>query len=254
MKKLYCATLGYLIGMSCLGQGPAAGVRILENDYPMGFEDASLSATNKQRIASDLTTVFSLAVSFDKLKGEEAESGVFRLGDSLMFLSGEETNILIDERDSPKSIRMGKALSDKYLQAFALADTHSNAVRKAHEFVALLNSTNLFAQPPAQVIRQICHITPQAQALLENLPNDQQEFAKAQELIADFGQWEYAGFTVLNFSLRQVISLGDTDETRPVIFLFTIQKANPSNVFGFPMTFYEGKWGFGGRVPDLEIP
>jgi len=244
MKKL---TLFCFLSLPLLGHTQTAIVQIVGQAYPVEFADTNLSAISRHRIASDLTTVFELTPSFEQLKGREISPGVFQFGDALMFTSGEEKYLSIVATNNSPSIWIKEALSDKYQQAFALVDAHSNTIQKAHEFVTLLNSTNLLSLSPVQVIRQICHITPDAET--NDPPNE--ELDAIQRLAANFLQWRYPGFSVLNFSSRQVLDLGEAAEY-PVILLFTVDKSTPSKMFAFPMVFYNGKWRFGGRVPELE--
>jgi hypothetical protein len=246
MKKVHYVAL---LCLPLLCHAQTFQVRIAENNYPVEFADTNLSVTNQQRIASDLTTVFSLISSFEDLEIDEVETGVFQLDEELMFTAGEENHILILDNNNTKSIRVKKELSDKYQQTFILADGYSNAVQQASEFVTLLNSTNLLTQSSVQVIRQICHISPQAET--EDPPSN--EVAKIQKLATDFLQWRYLGFCVLNFSKEQVEVLGETGE-KPVILLFTVGKSDPSKRFAMPIVFHNGKWRFGGRVSTLENP
>jgi len=247
MKKLHHIVLFCVLSLPFLGQAQTAQVHIAGNTYPVGFGDTSLSATNRQRIASDLSVVFSLASSFEELKGNEATTGVFHLGDTLMFMSGEDAEIFVIEQNKQKGIRVNKALSDKYLQAFAIQEVNSNAVQKAHEFVALINSTNLLSQSSVKIMQQIGHISPQA---MEDPSAD--DIVQINKYVAEFKQWKYLEFSVLNFVVRQVSDLGEMG-AKPVIMLFMINKSDPSEKFAIPFVFHNGKWGLGGKVPGWSL-
>ena len=236
MKALHRIALLCCANLPLWGQAQTAQVHVAGSDYPVTFADTTLSATNRQRIASDLTTVFSLAVSFDKLKGEEAESGVFKMEDPLMFASGEDEYILIVERDDQQGIRVSKTLTDKYQQAFALVDSHSNAVQKAHEFVAMLNSTNLLSRPVDEVVQEVRHEPLEgAYALSDNA---------IREIFVELQQLRFPGFSALHFSIQQFPQFDGADI--PVINpFFVIHKTDPSRNIATPIDFYDGKWGFG---------
>jgi hypothetical protein len=94
MKKSHCIALLCCAGVflfSCAGllfwhrgSPPCAAdenpqgvqIHIAGADYPVEFEDAELSVTDRQRILSDLTVPFSFVPSFEDLKGCKIEADV----------------------------------------------------------------------------------------------------------------------------------------------------------------------------------
>ena len=70
MKTLHYIALLCCISLPLLAQAQTSQVHIAGSNYFIEFKDAMLSATNRQRIASDLTIVFSLSASFEELKGQ----------------------------------------------------------------------------------------------------------------------------------------------------------------------------------------
>ena len=228
-----------------LAQAQTLQVDIAGTAYPVAFEDAALSVTNRQRIASDLTTVFSISPSFEELKGYADNPGVFRLRDDSMFFDNESDHVFLVDKNNQKSLLIEKPLSDKYQQTFAFLEAHSNAVQKAHEFVALLNSTNLLEQSAVQVLSQICHFAPKADTGvpldLENLSND--EIEQIEETAADYLSWKYYGFSVLRFYVKPAPRFGNVEV--PCIIIFMTDKSDPSKNFAAPIGFLNGRWGFG---------
>jgi len=228
-----------------LGQAQLVTVNIVGTNYPVEFKDSNLLVKNRQRIASDLNVVFSIATSFDDLKGEEVETGVFQLGDSLMFLSDEEENIFVVEKNNKTSIRVNKVVSDKYLQAFAWMDANTNVVQKAREFVAILNKPDLLTQP-LQVLLDLGHTVPLS-LVEENVPPDD---AETRAMVAkDFFPYKYPGVSALNFYRKKVSAL-DFAEI-PLMYLWAVDKSDPTGMDAVPVGFYKGKWGFGNfPAPD----
>jgi len=220
--------------MSCWGQTQAVQVHISGSDYPVEFADTSISFTNQQRIASDMTTVFSLVTSFDNSKGDEIDTGVFQLmpSASALLLAEEGDNLVIIDNNNMKGIRINKILSDKYLHAFTLLDTNTNAVQKAYEFVALMNSTNLVSQP-IQVLRNLSHIVP-----IEPLSDDEVRVG-----VAGMQTYKYPGISVLNFSLQPRIEADGVEV--PVVDLFAARKSDVLKNIAFPILYHDRRWGFG---------
>jgi len=145
--------------------------------------------------------------------------------------------IFLVDYDNQKSVRVSQVASSNYLHAFTLVDTHSNAVKKAYEFVAFLKSPDL-ASKPLQVLKGL-HNTP---------PEEREKEAFDEDIYRGFAtelqQSKILGFCVLNFAVRQHPELGNAEVL--VNILFTADKTDPSDyVFGLPIVYYKGKWGFG---------
>ena len=230
--------------LSLLGQAQTAQVHIAGSDYPTEFADAKLSLTNQQRVASDLTVALSHISSFEVTKGREVESGVFRLKRALIFTMSESEDVLVIDQNNQKSIRISKTLSDKYLQAFAWMDTHTNAVQKAHAFVTMLNSTNLLVQP-VQVLRNLGHAKPLSD-IDENNPPDGEVLEFFRD---DIQPNKFPGFSALNFYFKPIPEIDNMEI--PLLLLFRFNKSTPSDIFAYPIGFYKGKWGFG-NFPDPD--
>lgn len=221
MKTLCSIAWFFFIGVSSIGHAQTAQVHIAGSHYSATFSDTTLSADNQQRIAADLTTAFSLTTSSEKLKS--------------MLSEDERRNVVFVDENNQKIMQIAKPLSDKYLNAFALMGNHSNAVQKANEFIALLNSTNLLSQP-IQVLRDLHHLEPSAQG---SLPPDH----AFQEMATEIQRNTYLGFSALRFSLQRRPEAGQAEV--PVIMLFMISKSDPSDTGGFPIAYYDGRWGAG---------
>jgi len=245
MKMKYRVALLCCAGISCFGQAQTSQVHIAGNNYPVQFEDTTLSVTNRQRIASDLTTVFSLATSFDELKGEEIKTDIFPLGRDLMFMSREGDNIFIVATNSTTSVKVNKVVSDKYLKAFTWMDANTNIVQKAHEFVTLLNNPDLLLKP-SQVLIDLGHTMPLS-LIVENDPANETKMRNY--LTENVCPYKYPGVSALNF-YRKPVSVLDFAEI-PLLFLWVIDKSDPTEVTAFPIGFYKGKWGFG-NFPDPD--
>jgi len=235
MKKVHYVVL---LCLPFLGQAQTVQVRIAGNNYPVGFADTSLSTTNQQRIASDLTIVFSPVSSFEQSKGREVETGVFQPDSSMSMLSSDKKRegIFIIDQGNNKSVRIDKVASDNYLQAFAFLKAHSNAVLKASEFVKLLNSANLLAQP-IQVLRDL---------LYAELPLTQEADEGVREYITEMQRNKFFGISALNFALKRLPDAGNVEVL--VMELFMVDKtdpSDPSNFGTFLIDFHNGKWGFG---------
>lgn len=236
MKKLHDVVILCLTGFSLLGQAQTVQVQIAGNNYPVAFADAGLSATNQQRIASDLTIVFSFTLSLEELKGLEIETGVFQADNSTMLSTEESESVFIIDRNNEQNIRVDKALSDKYQQAFTVMDAHSNAVQKANAFVAFLNSTNLLSRPANEIVSKVRHVPLEdADALSDNA---------IREFFDEPQQVKFPGFSALHFSIQQLPQFNGAEV--PVIYpFFVIHKSDPSKNIAAPIDFYKGKWGFG---------
>ena len=238
---LCCASLPFL------AQAQTAQIHIAGNAYPIEFADTTLSATNKYRIASDLTLIFSLASSFEEARGgggHEIEEGVFEPNtDVAMFCFSEwgEDFLLVDQNNQ-RSIRVKKTGSDRYLRSFALMKTHSNAVHKAREFVTMLNTTDLSTQP-IQEVRGLIHAKLWSE---ENISDN-----SLREGIAELQKFKCIEISALNLFLQRV-SKADNAEVL-VLGLYMADKTNPSpeNRRAWTFDFYNGKWGLG-RTP-LEL-
>jgi len=231
------------------------------------FADTNLSFKVRQRIASDLTIVFSPATSFEVAQGGggqgvEATIALPGGGTSVITHNGRDywegafkpysfacmlpdemrEGVFLVDYDNQKSVRMTKAASDKYLQALVWVDAHSNTVKKAHEFVALLNSPDLLSKP-IQVLKDLGHSKPLSNADENNPPSDAEIRAVFEKHICS---GKYPGISVLNFYVKQVPEIGNAKI--PMALLFAINKADPEPPDGIdavPIGFYKGKWGFG---------
>jgi len=239
MKKLHHITLLCCIGMSSIGQAQTAQVHIAGNNYPVAFGDTNLSMKVRQRIASDLTTALSHVSSFEETKGGEVEDGIFCINRIFIFTLSESEDVLVVDQNNKKSMRVSKVLSDKYLKAFTWVDANSNTVQKAHEFVAMLNSPDLLSKP-TQVLLNMGHFEPLS-LIQENTPPSDAEiramFAK------DFYPYKYPKISVLNFYFKEVSEINNA--VLPLLFLFAVDKTDPSETGAVPIGFYKGKWGFG---------
>ena len=233
------------IGFPFFGQAQTAQVCIAKTNYPAEFLDANLSVTNRQRIASDLSLVFSLAPSFEELRrGGEIEDGAFKPNDDVAMFSFSEwsKDFLLVDKNNTKNIRITKAGSDRYLRSFALIETHSNAVQKAHAFVTMLNHTNLLTWT-IQDLRGLFH----ANLVSEDLSDDD-----IREIITEMQKYNFFDISALNFFLQRVSQIDNAEVL--VMGLYMKDKINPSQekYRGWSFDFYEGKWGFGRTPLDLD--
>ena len=248
MQTLHRTALFCCIGMSCLGQAPTAQVQIKGTNYPAVFTGMSLSFTNRQRIASELTAVFSTDHSFDELKGKETEAGVFHLNDRTMFFWDERENVFLVDKNNKKSIRVDKPLAVKYLEIFKWMDANSNTVRKAHEFVETLNSPDLLSKPPQELLSLI-HFDPLS-GIEENDPPDNAEIQG--KFATDYFQLTYFAIRAQNFYFAPVSALDDIEI--PLFLLFAVGKSDPLQNSVRSVGFYKGKWGFGNFPFPFSIP
>jgi len=239
--------------MSCclclpfFGQAQTVQVCIAKTNYPVEFLDANLSMTNQQRIASDLTLVFSLATSFEEARGNRVAEGVFRpdIDETMFCFSRWGEDFLLVDQNNQRSIRVKKAGSDRYLKSFALIKTHSNAVHKAKEFVTMLNATDLSALS-VQELRGLIH----AELWPEGEDNNSDE--GIQKFFEIVQKYRCLDICALNFFWQKM----PEDENAKVLVagLYMVDKANPpvENPTAWPIEFYKGKWGFGRMPTDLQ--
>ena len=238
MNKSYCIALLCCASLSFFAQAQTSQVHIAGNDYPVTFTDTNLSAAVQQRMAADLTFVFTFASSFEELKGSEIETGVFRTRNTLPLFMGEDEHIFIIATNANPSVRIDKFLSDKYLTTFAWMDTNSNTVQKAMGFIAILNSPDLPSKP-AQVLLNLNHVAPVSNMDENHPPSD----AEYRTMITNhFFPFRYPGFSALHFYFRRV---SGADIEIPLLFLVAVDKSDPSEMDALPIGFYKGKWGFG---------
>ena len=230
MKKLHQTALLCVIGMSGIGYAQTAQVQIAGSSYLAVFADTSLSVTNQQRIAAELTTAFSLTTSPDKLRS--------------MLYGDERDDVVVTNENEQKRMQVAKPLSDKYLKAFGWMDANTNAVQKAHEFVALMNSPDLLSKP-AKVLINLGHFEPFSLIEENNPPSDDEIRA---EIAKDFFPYKYFGICALRFYFKK---MPENDDVKiPVVFLFAADKKDPTQIDGVPIGFYKEKWGFG----DFPMP
>jgi hypothetical protein len=215
MFLLCCASVPFV------WQTQVRHVRLAEDDYAVEFED-TLAKAQRRRIAADLATLAAFARSFERLQD---------------FLPGGSEGVSIVDRNGKKSMRVGKRLSDKYLQAFVLMDTHRDAVKKAYEFVDFLNRTHLPSQP-MPVIRSLFHI--ETMDRHQDPPTDD----TFRNVVATLKQYKFSRFSALHFSVRWVPPFGGKDI--PVVEqLPMVHESDPAKDTLMPIDFYNGRWGFG---------
>ena len=230
MKKLNQVALFCLIGMSGTGYAQTAQVYIAGSSYLAVFADASLSVTNQQRIAAELTTAFSLTTSPDKLRS--------------MLYGDERDDVVVTNENEQKRMQVAKPLSDKYLKAFTWMDANSNVVQKAHEFVVLLNSPDLLSKP-AKVLINLGHFEPLTLVQEDNPPSDAETRAMIEK---DIFPYKYFGICALRFYFKPIPENDNMDI--PLVFLFGADKKDLTRIDGVQIGFFEGKWGFG----DFPMP
>lgn len=230
-------------------QAQTAQVRIAGTNYPAIFADTELSVTNQQRIATDLTLVFSFAPSFEKARGRETgygvEEGVFspNIGVTMFGLSDRSKGFFLVDKDNQRSVRIDKVASDLYLRSFALMEAHSNAVQKAREFVVMLNTTNLPAMS-IQELRGLVHAK-----LWPGKPVSDDDLL---EFVTVLQQHRFFDISALNVFLQRVSKVNNAEVL--VMGLFMVDKSDPSpkKLRGWTFDFYNGKWGFGRTPLDLN--
>jgi len=249
MKKL----LHIALLLPLLGQAQTAQVHIAGSDYPVIFAETNLSFKVRQRIASDLKIIFSPASSFEEVKergmygkveptvplpgggttvtndinGFSLWAGVFKPNPQKTLFpkkNGGEGVFLVDY-NNVKSVRLNAVASSNYVHAFKLVDAHSNAVKKAHEFMATMKNTDWSTQP-LQALKDLHHMTSEER---EEMSDD-----------------EYLGFaeTVQQHLISKITALGFSLETRPEVGDKKVL------VYGNVLIFYDGRWGFG-RFPGM---
>jgi len=222
---LCCTSLSLLI------QAQTIQVHIAGNDYLAGFVDTSLSTTNKQRIASDLTVAFSLTSLSEDLKS--------------ILPSDDHDGVIINDQGNPKSMQITKDLSDKYLKAFTWIDANTNIVQKAHAFVATLNRPDLLSLP-LPVLLGLGHTAPFSLVEENNPPSDTEARAFFAKHIFPY---KYSGISALSFYFKPVPEIDDKEI--PLIYLFGVDKTDSTGIDAIPIGFYKGKWGFGNfPTPD----
>ena len=241
MKKLLHATLF----LPLFGLAQTAQVHIAGAEYPVIFADTNLLPTAMQRIATDLTVVFSPALSFEEAKGRGLDAmvkatvplpgggtsitningvgrwaGAFKPSLDKTLFSEEEEGFFIVDYDNQKSVQVSKVASSNYVHAFKLMDAHSNAVQKAYAFAVMLKTTDWSTQP-IQALKGLHHMTPEDRDAF----NDDYYRTFAEEM----QQHVTLGITALGFSLKKRPEVGDK------IVL----------VYGSLLLYYDGRWGFG---------
>ena len=151
-----------------------------------------------------------------------------------MLCREDKENVFLVDYDSQKSVRVTQVASSNYLHAFALMKTHTNAVRKAHGFIAMLNNTDL-SQAPIQVLKDL-HNSP---------PEDREDFDDDtyRGFTAETQEYKVLAFSALNFKMMQFPELGNAEV--PVIILGLVKKSDPTGgVTLMPILFHNGRWGF----------
>ena len=235
-KLMFAVVVAYCTWASGTKRGP-------------GPEDTNLSVTVRQRIASDLTVVFSPAPSFEELgtgKGgyvtsEDLEleaTGFLTPAPSISMIPTNQRRegIFIVNQNGGKRVHINEVASSNYLHAFTLMDANSNAVQKAHEFVAWLNSpTNNLSSLPLKELKKLHNTLPEVRQIFRD--DDYRSFA------AELQQSKAFEISALCFFVQKSPEVGDTEV--PAIALFTISKSNPTTPFAFPIFFHNGRWGFG---------
>jgi len=236
--------LHVVLFLPLLALAQTSQVHIAGNSYPVEFGDATLSVTNRQRIATDLTIIFSPATSFEDSKGKEDDvtSGQFAPNVfKTMFLSGEKNEgIFVLDQNAYQRVRVEKTASDKYLQSFALMKTHSNAVGKVNAFVAMMNDPNLQTKP-IQVLRDMFHYELKKDGITPVTDADVRAYVA--EVIQPF---RCRGFSALHFSLEQRPEVNGAEVL--VISLCLFGKAPEEEgdpPISWPILFHNGRWGFG---------
>jgi len=250
MKKL----LHIALLLPLLGQAQTAQVHIAGSDYPAIFAETNLSFKVRQRIANDLKIVFSPSSSFEEaqdqgtygevdatvslpgggtavtkdINGLKLWAGVFKPNrEKTVFTTEKESEgIFLVDYNNVKSVRLNEVASSNYVHAFKLVDAHSNAVQKAHEFMAAMKNTDWSTQP-LQALKNLHHLTPEDEADFRDI-EDYRAFAELAQ------QHLILKITALGFSLETRPEVGD----KKVL------------VYGNVLIFYDGRWGFG-RFPGM---
>ena len=235
VKKLLLSLLVFTVTITTAQTSFTVGT----NSVPVEFEDTTLSLTNRQTIASDLSIIFSYATSFDALKGEgvSGSSETFFLNTPtpprLPFEGRPDIQIFHDANS--QHISVGKAVSDAYLEAIALHDNHVDEFQKANAFLALLNNPQLLTQP-VSILRGLHHVAPLTPTVD---PPDAAIIAFATETQV----FSYPGISLLDFSY---IDIPQVSETPLLSFnLLFVQKTDSSTCMRFPVIYFAEKWGLG---------
>ena len=247
MKRIIRVVSVCCIGMSCFGQAQTSQVHIAGNDYPVNFADTNLSSMVRQRIASDLTLIFSPATSFEESKRREVEEGKFRPHpeQAAFMLSRSSEGIFLIDQNNQQSIQVDKVASDLYLKSFALMKAQSNAVQKAKEFVTMLNATDLSALS-AQELRGLIH------AELWPKGEDNNSDEGIQIFFTMMQKYRCLDICALNFFWQR---MPEDDSTKVLVAgVYMVDKADPpvESPTACPIEFYKGKWGFGRMPTELD--
>ena len=227
-------------------QAQTAQVQIAGTNYPVTFADTNLSSVVRQRIASDLTVVASFGSFLDVLKEGDTEG--YQLSDRIILFWDKRESVSFVDQNNQKCIQIEKPLSDKYLKIFNWMDTHTNAVQKAHEFVALLNSPDLSSKP-MPILLSLMHFDPLSDLKENNPPSDTELRAYFE---TGFFPCKFLALSAQNFYFKEIEELDDT--RIPLLLLFAIHKSDPLKNNLQAIGFYQGKWGFGHFPFPFNIP
>ena len=215
-------------------QDMASGQTTPRHAFPVEFEDIALSGTDRQRIVSDFEMFFSCASSFEKLKGREIQAGVFC--PSILPLEDHDGILILDDRGK-KSVQINKVFSDKYLQAIALMDAHSEAIQQVKEFVTLMNSPDLLSQP-IQVLQDLCRFEHPPDVNEDYSPSDKEIRAT----IAEMQKRKYIGVSALYFDVGTSTRFRNVKVPQIMVFRGDKNQADPLDFGGYLLEFYNGKW------------
>jgi len=246
-------TLSLCLGMSYVGHAQTTQVQIAGINYPVIFADTNLSFKIRQRIADDLKIVFSPAPSFEELgvgKGgyvtkadiELEMTGFLVPAHSLStFITDKQSEgIFIVTQNSERSVQLNQVASSNYVHAFTLVDAHSNAVKKAGEFIALMKDPGLLAKPIKE-LRNLYHATPLTLRTIDGIFTD--------EMVRGFLQGnvhphKHPGLSVLHFAKEKRPEIGNA-EVLVMYFCVKVELGDEFRLFAFPVLFHKGRWGFG---------
>ena len=210
-------------------------VHIAGKDCPVEFEDASISVTDRQRIIADFSVFLSLASSFDKLKGREVKAGVFR--PVVLPLEEQDGIFLLDDNDK-KNIQINSVFSDKYLNAFALTDVHSNAIQQVKDFVALMNDPNLPSKS-MPILRDVCRF---GRSLDEQDNVATLSDADVQAVVTEMQNEKYLGFSALYFGVGKSTQIDNVELPQLIVLTTGKNTKDPLDFGGYLIEFHNGKW------------